>query len=266
MTVGCGVIQAADVQVSGDIEALSGICCRDKGRCVAAKSITTRYLMNSIVEAGENISVEAEIRASFVTCGGKLVNERGRILGGSIMAAGGVFCRNLGGANGTPTIVMAGAGAALQELAGRAVAEVNAFREKARRAAAMGNKLLSDQKRLTPRDKERATELLFKSYELEQSTHKMLDMIRMRYERAVSVANPEICVSEAVYPGVLIRFPGMEAAISSALRGPLRIAPRNGTSREIVVTEEGGSSFILPTRRVKGDAIADMLQIAGSAR
>lgn len=257
-----GVIQAADVQVSGNIEAAGGISGRDKGRCRAAGDVTAHYLQKALVEAGGDVHAMAEVRASWIVCGGKFINRNGRTLCGSVMAAGGIICSTLGSPTGIATIVGAGNGPALQDLSLRAAGELELYREKARRAAALGNRLLRDQKRLSAYQKERATELLFKSHELEAAMRKTLAMIRVRYEDAVRAANAEIQVAEVVHPGVIIRFHGMEASIDIALRGPLRIAPQGGASRCITVTEKGGRSVMLPTRIVIKDKLDGLLQLS----
>ena len=249
-----GVIQAADVQISGDLVAAGGISGRDKGRCFAGGNITAHYFQKAVVEAGGTITTTAEIRASQITCGGTFVNLNGRILGGSVMATGGIFCRNLGGPTGIPTLAAAGNGPALQELAMRATSEMEVYRAKARHAAELGNRLLRDQKRLSPQAKERATELLFKSYELEANIKKTMQMIQARHADAIRAANAEIQVSEAIHSGVIIRFSNMEASIVVALKGPLRIAPRASGTRCIVVTEVGGGTILLPTRTVSQDS------------
>jgi len=253
-----GVIGAADVLVGGDVESRGGIVGHDKGLCRAAGNVTVHYLQRVFLEAGGNVSVDTEVRSCHVVCGGKLVNAHGHIRGGDVTAVGGIYCKDLGGPSGVATIAAAGNGPALQTLAARAEGELRAYRDKARRVAHLCTRFLHDQKILNAAERERATELMFKSYELEKAMRKMLAMIRSRYEAAVLAANAEILVLEAVYPGVIVRFPGLEASINDAMRGPLKIAPRPGNQHCIVVTEKAGACIVLKTRVVIHDPLNDL--------
>jgi hypothetical protein len=89
--------------------------------------------------------------------------------------------------------------------------------------------LLRHRKHLTSDGKDKATELLFEAEQLRVETEAMLARLRAARQRATErAAAAAVHVAGMIYPGVEIRFQGMCIRIRTPLRGPVRIAVRDG--------------------------------------
>lgn len=93
-----GSIEGANVEAGGDVVVRGGITMKNIGFVQARGDLYARYVANGRVEAGGSMVVASEIVNSQVQVGDTLsVNKnKGRILGGSITALGGVYVREIG--------------------------------------------------------------------------------------------------------------------------------------------------------------------------
>jgi len=125
--------------------------------------------------------------------------------------------------------------------------EIEARRRKAAKVRDVVEPLLANQKHLNGHQKEKATELLYQAYELEDSVKKMIDELRELYEEAKEKAVPEIKVQGIAYNGVEIHFPKVATTLKDPVKGPLKIVPgkRNGSLRVLGIDEKTGSTHDL---------------------
>jgi uncharacterized protein (DUF342 family) len=261
-----GAIEAAIVEAGKDLRVaggiVGGIVGKDQGRCVAGANIACRFSTNAHLTAGGDVELEASMLRTHVACSGKLKVRSGSIAGGQICANGGVTCKSLGSEAHVPTIVEAGTDRNFIASASAALALLDVDRKRVLSVRHAVAPLLAQLKRLSPKQKERATELLFEADELDAITSKKLAELKRQWDLTVARACPQITVGDVVHPGVTIRFDGMETLVGAALKGPLTFTTRKvGTATEIVVIDGFTQDAApLPTFLVE-DAALQMIHV-----
>jgi uncharacterized protein (DUF342 family) len=260
-----GAIEAAHVHAGADITVAGGIAGKDKGQVTAGGKIKCRYISNGHVYAGEGIKVAGEIANSRVITGGQLRAEHGTILGSNVTANGGVSCRTLGSPAFVKTTVEVGIDVAIRRLAHDLLPDLNRCLNSAQQVKDVVAPLLRDRKRLTPAERERATELLFHAARTDQELTAKLAEFRAAFDRSADRCRAEIHVSDTLYPGVTVRLPGLSATVSAVIKGPLLITAGGERRKQIVVTPEHGDAITLVTTRVPdegADELDTILQLA----
>jgi hypothetical protein len=243
-----GVIEAADVRAGAGLRAAGGISCKGKGRVAVEGDVHAKYLANSTVAATGNVTA-LMIAHSRVVCGGKLTVSEGPVLAGHVTATSGVECIVLGSAAGVKTVVEAGIDEGLRTMAQVKVPEVEQLLAKAKKIRETVRPLMENQKRLTPQQKERATELLFEADEFQAQADALLATMKKANDAVAARSKLQVEVEQAIYPGVTIRFPGVYATIHDALAGPLRVATKamHGETRIVMYYGRSGTAHSLTT-------------------
>ena len=240
-------VEAAQVQCAADLMVKGGIAGKEKGHCIVGRNLHARFLSNARLEVAGDMVIGTEISNCHIRCGGRLDVEHGPLLSGEAAATGGMRCHTLGCSSGVRTVVTAGGDETFAQSASGHFAHIEQTRQKIGKTRQLVEPLLRNQKSLNAQQKEKATELLFEADEMEQEINSRLQELKRQLARIQEHEHREIRVSSTIHPGVVLRFPGMEALISESLRGPLRIVPQV-QSRRIVLVNSSGSSVPLETR------------------
>jgi hypothetical protein len=183
--------------------------------------------------------VQSEVNASHIACRGSLLVARDPIFGGVVSANGGISCTILGHPSGTPTIVEAGDGIVCRSIFASATLQIQANRKRVSEVRAKIAPLLKIMKHLTAQQRERATELLYEADEMEAATEKLINDSHDQLRTLVDTACAEILVTELLYPGVKVRFPGVEAIINTTFKGPFTLTLRKGQGPSDIVLIDG---------------------------
>jgi hypothetical protein len=155
----------------------------------------------------------------------------------------------LGSAAGVKTVVEAGIDEGLRTMAQAKIPEVEQLLAKAKKIRETVRPLMENQKRLTPQQKERATELLFEADEFQAQADALLATLKKANDAVAARAKLQVEVEQAIYPGVTIRFPGVYATVHDALAGPLRVATKamHGETRIVMYYGRSGTAHTLTT-------------------
>jgi hypothetical protein len=266
-----GAVEAADIHAERDLHVTGGILGKEKGRCHAGHELTAKYATNVHLSSGGHITVHSEIANCHVVCAGKLTVECGPLLAGHITANGGVACKSLGAPSQIPTLVEAGLDSELLENAKAKLEQLDAQKQKVTRTRQLVETLMRDPKKLSAAQKEKATELLYETDMLDEQINKNLQTLRESLQASLAKAKPEVTVVDTAYPGVTLRFPGLETTLQAPLKGPLKFVPHDidGEKRIVAQNTSSGSSHTLPTRFSKSpvmDALQRLLNPAPAAQ
>jgi len=260
-------IEAAQVRAGHELTVAGGIAGKDKGVCTAGGNVSCRYISNAEVHAGNCITVHGEIANSRIVSGGALLVESGSIRASHVSANGGVVCKSIGNPAFVKTIVEAGTDLKLKKLAADLLPKLNRCISEAQHIKQFAHALMRDPKRLTEQQKEEATNLLLQVRQTDAELAAKLDEFREACRISQERCKPEITVQEQLYPGVMIRLPGLTATVRDLFSGPLKISVvSSGKRPTIAITNtESGSVIALPTYKTERDDIHDVraiLQIA----
>lgn len=222
-----GIIEAAEIHAGKDLNSLGGVAGKEKGEISAGQNINAKYITNARVRAGQDIKVHTEIVNCNLACKGSLTIEKGPLVGGHILAFKGVKVKDLGSEADVKTLVEVGIDEDLRLNCDKLTPEIQVLRRKAEKVRQVVEPLMQNQKYLSPEQKEKATELLYMASELDDNAESLTEELRGDYQKTIDEAVFEIEVTDTLHTGVTIRFPRIEAFITSPLAGPLKIVPRN---------------------------------------
>ncbi len=252
-----GAVEAAEVTVGHDLSVNCGIVQKEKGFCKAGGAIHARYVSNSHLESLGDITVRKEIANSRINSGGKITVESGPLMGGHTVAKDGLVCASLGSQSCVRTLVELGVDESLRKFPTEAAPEIEA---QYKRILTIRNDiapLLSNQKTLNAQQKERITELMFEASETEAKLKAELAIWREKLHNLSQKISGDIIVHDMLYPGVILRFGAIEATISTAVKGPMKICLR-ATDHDrslVLINTLSGSVRVLEAHHYHDDAL-----------
>lgn len=248
-----GSVEAAELDVGGDIQVRGGLFGQESGcRVKAGGAVAASICDAADVEAGGDIRISKEIINSNVHTAGELLIEPGSVIGGEVFARHGAKLKHAGSEAGVPTRIAVGMDGAVLYRAQRIDEQVEKQADQIKRVQTLVQPLMANLRRLTPAQREQATELVAKASEIELAG----DELRTERERMLKEATPEkkpgIEVKGTLYPGVTLVFELREAKIKAPIKGPMRVEERRikGVTEIAVVNKLTGSEISLPSAAV----------------
>ncbi len=251
ITIG-GAIESASVEAQGDILIRGGIL--QKGRCSvrAGGDIVARFCNEADLSAGGDVKVCNEIISSRVRCEGKLFAAHGAIIGGSVYAREGIEVATLGSDANVNTKVVVGLHPKITDEAERIREDVKSKREAAERIRSVVQPLLADLKRLSPAQKEKATELMFEADTMDSDAADAENQRSTILQNARALEIPYVLASKIVHRGVTIRIGRRNIALNKPIHGPVKIEKRKlkNVTEFVAVNQLSGSLSVLPSSYV----------------
>ncbi len=239
-----GVVEAAHAEAGLDLFLRGGMAGKEKGIAIAGNNIECKFITSSKVICGGDLVFAKEVMYSDIQCAGAIRSENGQLAGGTISAFKGVSVFTLGSDAGSKTVLEIGMNEELKARAATTKPEVKMLRMKAQKVREVVEPLLQNQKRLSNEQKEKATELLFETYELDNRADELVDKLKQAYLN--SLENSVLCVEVLgkIHPNVFIRFPRGESKVSAEITGPVKIVPEviNRVTRLTVTNLKTGIS------------------------
>ncbi|HSW45311.1 MAG TPA: FapA family protein, partial [Phycisphaerae bacterium] len=221
-----GAIEAAKVEAASDVQVSGGVAGRNQGRVTAGGNIATKFCSEATLNAKGDITISRECLNSRVYACGTLHMARGRFVGGFAYARQGARIKVLGNDSEKPTSIAVGQdpvaleeAARLDEIINKKMGACATIREKV-------GPLLAQLKRLTPQQREKATELLYQADEIEDQVR----LHKQAKEEVLAASLPKekatLLVTSVVYPGVKVIFGDRMAVFRKERRGPVKIERR----------------------------------------
>lgn len=253
-----GTIQAAKVEAGDDVLVDGGIIGHHKGSVRAGGRIVAKFAEDADLKAESDIEITKEVMHSRVYCRGKLSVTRGAIIGGQVYAREGAELVAIGSEAFIPTSVIVGIHPSVLQAADKTHEEMRAKQKTLERIREGVKPLLACMKRLTPDQKEQATELLFKAdcmaSEISETEAKCEEMVK----EARSDNPPTVLVTKTIHPGVRIRIGHRHVVFQKELKGPVRIEKRkiDSVTEFVAVSQASGSITVLKSSNV-GDEMLE---------
>lgn len=216
-----GTIEAAEVRAERDLVVAGGIVGKEKGRIRAGGHLSARFITNTDVECGGNLTVQTELANCQVRCTGKIDLERGAILGGHVAANGGIHCVTLGSPAQVNTLVEVGSDPVLLADFSQRLGAIETALARIKKTRSLVEPLMRNPKALSAQQKEKATELLFEADEAEKKIRQETLDLKAKADASRSCADATISVVQLVHPGVTLRFADVETTTKATMRGPI---------------------------------------------
>lgn len=103
-----GVAEGCELITQGNIEIVGGMTGRGSGRVQAGKNVRAHYLKDVTVEAGGDVKVTKEVLNAKVFALGRADLETASVVGGEVVALGGICAKVVSSPIDVPTILIAG--------------------------------------------------------------------------------------------------------------------------------------------------------------
>jgi hypothetical protein len=232
-----GAVRGGSLRAGGDIRVGSDM---ENSMAMCDGEFSAAELRSSKIEVAGNCTAKS-VNQSRISCGQELKVENGNIVGGHVIAAGGLRCKSLGAPDFTKTLIEIGINHHLGERLSMLVPEIEARLAKASRIRLAVDPLLQSKQTLTPQQQLKIGALLTEADVLETVAQNQRRELREEYEVALKRCRNEVHVSEIVHPGVTIRFPGAQTTARIALRGPCRICLETRDGQPSVVLYRDGA-------------------------
>lgn len=251
------VIEAAHVEVGGNIVVRGGIFGQDR-RCLvrAAGNIAAHLLNEAYVWAGGDIQFNKEVINSRVYASGRLIGPRGTIIGGEVYAREGIEALVVGSEAGVVTCLAVGTDVNVLRRVRRMEQQVKELTKSAEQIRRAIMPLMANLKRLVPAQRERATELLSRADEIEAQVEEMQKRCQQCLSDAAPKGKPYVLIAEAAHPGTRISIGPRQTHLQSLLYGPVKIEMRKvqDVTEMVAVNQRTGSITVLPSMDVDLDA------------
>ena len=246
-------VEAADVEVAGNVTVRGGILKRAKGKVIAGGDIMAKFCDEANLCAQGDIRVAREIINSYVYAEGKLLLPQGTIIGGEAFGWCAVEVGTLGSDAGVRTTVVVG----LHPDHVRQVEETakenerrHASMEKIRQAVDL---LMAQSKRLTDKQREKAAELMCQADAIEAEISKSEKEAPAVFASDSEESKPYVLISSQIYPGVSILISDRIVTFQEEMKGPVKIERRKIDNYTAIaaVNQLTGSVQELPVRGLK---------------
>lgn len=248
-----GAIEAAYVTAGENLQVRGGILARDKGTVSVGGDLAAKFCTEARVRARGDVHIAKEVINSQLHAEGKLFCERGAIIGGQVYAKEGISVHTLGSDSCVATKVRIGIAPEVLWKVRQLDEEVKSHLEAAARVREAVQPLMNNLKRLSPDQKERATELLFKADEMEMEINTM----RKDRETLLCEGSPQgdvsVVVNGRICAGVTIAIGDRATRFSEEMKGPVKIEKRKmeGNATEFVsVNQVSGSVTVLKSMEI----------------
>ncbi len=261
ITIG-GAIESAEVEAQGDILVRGGILQKGRSSVKAGGDIVARFCDEADLRAAGDVKMCKVLMNSQVHCGGSLLAAHGAVIGGSIYAREGVEVATLGSDACVKTKVTVGAHPDVIDQAERIRESLKPKREAAERIRSAVQPLIENLKRLSPAQKEKATELMFEADALDAHVAEIENKCATMLHDARAKGIPHVLVSTVVHQGVTVRIGRRITSFQKPMRGPVKIEKRKieKVTEFVAINQLTGSISVLPSSYVGGQSLGKVAE------
>ncbi len=255
----CGAIEAATVDAQSDVIVRGGIIQRGEGSVSAGGDIVAKFCDDARMRAAGNVKVANELLNSQVHGMGMLLISQGAIVGGQVYARDGVEVATLGSDGNVPTEITVGTDPNVLREVDQLRESLKPKRQSIERIRQTVQPLMANLKRLSPAQKERATELIFQADEADAEIAEAESEQNETLERARATEVPYVLVSMVIHQGVSIRIGHRKTTFICTIKGPVRIEKRKvrRVTEFVAIDQLSGSVTILQSTQVVEEAFAE---------
>ena len=219
-------IEGAHVRAGGDIVVRAGIVGRNIGSVRAEGMVVAKFANEADIRATGDIKIGKELINSRTHTEASIVAEHAAIIGGCAYARQGMTVGTLGSDAQVPTRLAVGVHPAVLLEAQRIEDGLKPTRDAIEKIRSAVQPLMANMRRLTPAQREQATELLFKAEEAEANVTEKEERRRVLLGANVDALQVKIEVLKAVYPGTVISIGERAAMFEKVLKGPVTLQLR----------------------------------------
>lgn len=222
-----GYIEQAEVTTNGKLLVYGGVSGHFEKRIYAKETITAKYLLNAWVEAEEGVYIAKEIAQSKVYSRGPVV-VNGRIVGGEVVALGGIKVDQLGSEACIKTTLIAGEDFFLPRYL-KPLEDEKRNKEELLEKILKGILPVQNRWQSLPQDARTAfVKLVEQAKMIRESISEIENKINVLLEESKNKAKFEVVVRKDIYPEVTIKIGNSVFYNRDFFKGPLKFGLLGG--------------------------------------
>jgi uncharacterized protein (DUF342 family) len=247
-----GNIEAAQVRADGNILVRGGICGKEKGCVTCGGELRAKFCDSVRIECSNDVFVAREAINCIIQTNGSIHIASGSLIGGRTHTRNGGEIKVLGSGAGVKTHIGIGmnidALGSIKEIDEKA-ASLRATAEKIRAGV---KPLLDTMRRLTPLQRQKATELVFQADDLDSQAESLAEQKARLLAETSPVEGASLLVSGKICEGVSITVDNYSLRFENEHKGPIRIEKRKikNVTEIVGVNQLSGSIQVFPARKI----------------
>ncbi|HOA71892.1 MAG TPA: FapA family protein [Phycisphaerae bacterium] len=252
-----GAIEAAEVEAATDLQVNGGIASRGQGRIVVGGEVFTKFCNEADIRAKGDITINREALNSRLRTDRRLLIPRGKLIGGRAYARCGAEIFELGNEANVKTIIAVGIDPLALVQAAEAAESIRKKMEAITKIRQTVQPLMAQLKRLSPAQRERATELLYQADAMEQEVREQEKQIAAALEPVTPDGREvTLVVQKIAYPGVSIILGDRIVPLHKERKGPFKVVRRvhQRVEEVLLIDKISGSVTVLGGREYDAKA------------
>jgi uncharacterized protein (DUF342 family) len=218
-----GLIEAACIECTGDLDAAGGFAGREQGRALVGGNMHAKYLDNIKAEVQGDLEVDREIVNSILQVDGQVIAPHGAIIGGKMTAVGKIDVGMLGSQAGVATEVILGQVPKLEAFRRRLQPFIDELGRRREKLLVEQKTLNTAGRRATATDKERQTEILFELSQVNHQWTRALMAADALDQRIAQKRTVNLVISRKLHAGVQLTIGRQRFIMAREMRGPVHI-------------------------------------------
>jgi uncharacterized protein (DUF342 family) len=258
-----GMVEAAFLQADGDISIIGGVKGRDKAFMEAQGNISAKFINSIYVEAQGTITICKEAINSVILAGDTLDIRFGSLIGGHAFALKNVRVKSLGSPAGVKTVVGVGMNPLIYQQIFELEKNMRKVKEVVEKIQTSIEPLLKHIKQLTPDQREKATELMFKSQEMQTQIDDQKKESQSLLDSLPPYSEIEIFVSGRIFPKTQIFIADRYVTIQDEIKGPAKVVLRQvqGVKELLLINQITGDVRSFISGRLEPETAAEVLNL-----
>ncbi|MDD3117663.1 MAG: FapA family protein [Victivallales bacterium] len=233
-----GNVESSEIEAGETMEIMGGVSGKNRGCLRSGGNMTLRYADICGIECGGNLMVKNEIVDSKVVAEGYVDVSGGSIIGGRVMALGGIEARIIGSELGVPTQLISGRSSKIEHDIRTIQEAQNCLKADFSRLGHKIKPYISNPELLaplTPGEKQQLRELTDKYSHIRKQLRELAIKHRDTQELMLHHANPMVNVIRTLCKGVELNIDGSALRITEPVHRSITIVKNshNGSLRVI---------------------------------
>ena len=217
-----GTVGAAQIEAGGDVIVRHGISGRDKGTIKCKGSVSASYILNTEIEVEGDVDVRKEITQCKICCRGEVRVDGGRIVGGEIIAQGGIAISEAGSEGNVSTLLVAGEDYKLPGIVKARREELAKLQQTHKKIHDKVNPMMERLRLLSAKQREAVTELMARAGQIEVKIEELEKGIEDITGESQGRAGTYIKIQRTLHPGVTLRIIGTSRTFTKEHKGPIK--------------------------------------------
>lgn len=216
------LVEAATIEAGGDLALIGGMAAKQRGRLDVGGNMTARYLDNVVGSVKRDVEVEREIIQCQLDVSGRLLVERGALIGGRARVGGAVRVAELGSRAHLKTELVLATLPEIEQMIQRLQQHISDLQQQREKIEAELMEL-SRSPNLDQFGQSRLTELMKSGPELDQRIEAVESRLPLLQQRLDSQRGVDLIATKAVHCGTVIRVEETEITLHDSIHSALRM-------------------------------------------